>query len=54
MSKSLVAFFSASSGKVTKQVATKLANVADADLFEIEPEEIYTACMKSSSITEPI
>ena len=43
MSKSLVAFFSASSGKVTKQVATKLASVAEADLFEIEPEVEYTA-----------
>ena len=40
MSKSLVAFFSAS--VVTKSVSEKLANVLGADLFEIVPEEIYT------------
>ena len=41
MSKTLVAFFSASGS--TKGVAEKLANVVDGDLYEIEPEEPYTA-----------
>lgn len=41
MSKTLVAFFSASGS--TKGVAEKLANVVDGDLYEIEPEEEYTA-----------
>ena len=40
MSKSLVAFFSASG--VTKRVSEKLANVLGAELFEIVPDEIYT------------
>ena len=40
MSKILVSYFSASG--VTKRVATQLANVAGADLFEIEPVKPYT------------
>ncbi len=40
MSKVLVAYFSASG--VTKMVAESLAKVAEADLFEIVPEQIYT------------
>jgi len=40
MKKTLVAYFSASG--VTKRVAERLAKVADADLFEIEPEQKYT------------
>lgn len=40
MKKTLVAYFSASG--VTKRVAEKLAQVAGADLFEIEPEQKYT------------
>jgi len=38
--KTLVAYFSASG--VTKQVATQLAEVANADLYEIVPEQLYT------------
>ena len=41
MSKVLVAYFSASG--VTKKVAENLAKAAGADLFEIEPEQIYTS-----------
>ena len=40
MSKTLVAYFSASG--VTKRLAENLAKVAEADLFEIVPENIYT------------
>lgn len=40
MKKQLVAYFSASG--VTKAVAEKIANIAGADLFEIEPEVTYT------------
>lgn len=40
MSKLLVAYFSASG--VTKKVAQKIANVAQADLVEIAPKECYT------------
>lgn len=40
MSKKLVAYFSASG--VTKSVAERLASIANADLFEIEPTEKYT------------
>ena len=40
MSKTLVAFFSASG--VTAAVAKKLAAVVGADLFEIQPEQLYT------------
>lgn len=40
MSKLLVAYFSASG--VTKKVAQKIANVAQADLVEIAPKERYT------------
>lgn len=38
--KTLVAYFSASG--VTRSVATQLAEVAGADLYEIVPEQIYT------------
>ena len=41
MSKNLVAYFSARGS--TKGVAEKLANVVNGDLYEIEPEEPYTA-----------
>ena len=41
MSKVLVAYFSASG--VTKKAAENLAKAAGADLFEIEPEQIYTS-----------
>ncbi|MCR4618447.1 MAG: NAD(P)H-dependent oxidoreductase [Lachnospiraceae bacterium] len=40
MGKTLVAFFSASG--VTARVAERLAKVAQADLFEISPKELYT------------
>ena len=40
MSKILVAYFSASG--VTAKVAKKLADVASADLFEIQPKVPYT------------
>ena len=40
MSKTLVAYFSASG--VTAAVAKKLAAVVGADLFEIQPEQLYT------------
>ncbi|MCR4749629.1 MAG: flavodoxin [Lachnospiraceae bacterium] len=42
MSKSLVLYFSASSGKVTEKVAKDLAAAKDADIFEIIPVEPYT------------
>ena len=38
----LVAYFSASAGKVTEKMAEKLAKAVDRDLFEIKPETIYT------------
>ena len=38
--KTLVAYFSASG--VTRGVATQLAEVAGADLYEIVPEQLYT------------
>jgi len=38
----LVAYFSASEAHITAQVAKTLAEAADADLFEIVPETIYT------------
>lgn len=41
MSKSLVAYFSASGS--TRKVAQRLAKVAGTDLFEIVPEQPYTA-----------
>ena len=41
MTKKIVAYFSAS--HKTKNVAEKIANVIDADLFEIEPKEKYTS-----------
>ena len=40
MSKTLVAYFSASG--VTAAVANKLAAAVGADLFEIQPEQLYT------------
>ena len=40
MSKTLVAYFSASG--VTAKVAKKLATAIGADLFEIQPEKLYT------------
>lgn len=40
MSKTLVAYFSASG--VTKKLAEKIAQDANADIFEIEPEVLYT------------
>ena len=39
----LVAYFSASDAHITAQVAKTLAQAADADLYEIVPEKIYTA-----------
>ena len=39
----LVAYFSASEAHVTAQVAKTLAEATDADLFEIVPEQVYTA-----------
>ncbi len=39
----LVAYFSASEAHVTAQVAKTLARATDADLFEIVPEQIYSA-----------
>ena len=41
MSKALVTYFSASGA--TRTLAKKLAKAANADLFEIEPEQPYTA-----------
>ena len=41
MAKTLVAYFSASGA--TKRVAERLAEMIDADLFEIEPAQRYTA-----------
>ena len=41
MSKKLVAYFSASG--ISKRVAQVVAEVAEADLYEITPETIYTA-----------
>jgi flavodoxin len=38
--KTLIAYFSTSG--VTRQVATQLAEVANADLYEIVPEQLYT------------
>ena len=40
MNKTLIAYFSASG--TTKQVAERLANTINGDLFEIEPKEKYT------------
>ncbi|MGI6535717.1 MAG: flavodoxin [Eggerthellaceae bacterium] len=42
MTKALVAYFSASHGRVTEGVAKKLAAATGADLFAIEPETPYT------------
>lgn len=41
--KSLVVYFSASENKVTQAAAKRLAELVGADLFEIVPEQIYTA-----------
>ena len=40
MKKKLVAYFSAS--RVTKKVAERIADIANADLFEIKPAVLYT------------
>ena len=42
MGKSLVTYFSASTGRVTERVAKTLADAIGADLFEIKPVELYT------------
>ena len=42
MGKTLVTYFSASTGKVTERVAKTLADAVGADLFEIKPVELYT------------
>ena len=42
MAKTLVAYFSASSGKVTEKVAREFAEAIGADIFKIEPVEPYT------------
>ena len=39
----LVAYFSASEAHVTAKVAKNLAEAVDGDLFEIVPEQVYTA-----------
>lgn len=43
MSRTLVAYFTASGHGVTKKVAERLAEATGADLYEIEPQEKYTA-----------
>lgn len=43
MSKILVAYFSASTGRVTERLAKSLAEAAGADLYEIVPAVPYTA-----------
>ena len=42
MGKTLVTYFTASTGKVTERVAKTLAEAIGADLFEIKPVEPYT------------
>jgi flavodoxin len=42
MGKRLVAYFSASKGKVTEHLAKELAEASCADIFEIKPEVPYT------------
>ena len=42
MSKVLVAYFSASKGKVTEEIAKYFADAICADLFEIKPIEPYS------------
>ncbi len=42
MGKRLVAYFSASKGKVTERLARELAEASEADLFEIRPQVPYT------------
>ena len=42
MGKTLVAYFTASSGRVTEKVAKNLSEAVGADLFEIRPVEPYT------------
>ena len=42
MGKRLVAYFSASRGRVTEKLAKELASASGADVFEIKPEEPYT------------
>ena len=43
MGKTLVTYFSASSGRVTEKVAKEFAQEIGADLFEIAPKAPYTA-----------
>lgn len=43
MIKTLVAYFTASGQGVTEKVAERLAKATGADLYEIEPQEKYTA-----------
>ncbi|WP_455644858.1 flavodoxin [Methanosphaera sp.] len=43
MSKTAIIYFSASTNKVTKNVAQKLAQINNDDIYEIEPVEIYTS-----------
>lgn len=40
--KALVAYFSASHGKLTKQLAERIANAVGGDLYEIQPAVAYT------------
>ena len=42
MGKTLVTYFTASTGKVTERVAKTLADAIGADLFEIKPVKLYT------------
>ena len=42
MGKTLVTYFTASTGRVTERVAKTLADVIGAELFEIKPVEPYT------------
>ena len=40
--KVLVAYFTASEGRVTEGVARRLAEAIQADIFQIKPKELYT------------
>ena len=42
MGKRLVAYFSASRGRVTEKLAKEMASASGADIFEIKPKEPYT------------
>ena len=52
MSKILVAYFSASG--VTKKMANKLSLLANADLYEIKPEVLYSKAMRPAIIKEEL